>query len=176
MREEFNLKFNREDFEEIYFRDNFGSVFFGPTTKKAFYVFVFMLCLTIGLSFYAVPNEQDVIFFISWALLGLIAMNFAKKAGAVIRWKKSIQLFFKEEENFKSMQLVLSDDGIAILRDDKEVFEKWEDVRRSEITDTFIWLEGKVHTVIPKGALEEGVFDKVRTMVEKKLKEKGCCA
>ncbi len=170
MREEFKLKFNREDFEAIYFRDNTGSVFCGPTTKKAFYVFVIMLLITIGLSFYAVPNEQDAIFFISWALLGLIAMNFAKKAGAIIRWKKSIQLFFKEEENFKTMQLILTDDGVSILRDDKEVFENWTDIQRSEITETFIWLEGKVHTVIPKGALEKGVFEKVKKIVEKKLK------
>ncbi len=170
MREEFDLKFKREDFEKIYFRGNTASVFFSPTTKKAFYVFTVMLLVTIALSFYAVPNEQDAIFFISWALLGLIAMNFAKKAGAVIRWKKSIQLFFKEEENFKSMKLILTNDGISILRDENEVFEEWKNIRQSEITNDFIWLEGKVHTVIPKGALKEGVFEKVKKTVEKFLK------
>jgi len=176
MREEFNLKFNREDFQKIYFRDNTGSIFFSPTTKKAFYVFVIAIIVTTGLSFYAVPNEQDAIFFISWALLGLIAMNYAKKAGVVIRWKKSIQLFFKEEENFKSMKLVLTENGISILRDENEVFENWKDVQTSEITEDFIWLEGKVHTVIPKGALPKDDFEKVRQLVGKFLKSKGCCA
>ncbi len=170
MREEFNLKFNREDFQKIYFRDNTGSIFFSPTTKKAFYVFVVAIVVTTALSFYAVPNEQDAIFFISWALLGLIAMNYAKKAGAVTRWKKSIQLFFKEEENFKSMKLVLTEKGISILRDENEVFENWEDIQKSEITKDFIWLEGKVHTVIPEGALLKGDFEKVKKVVEKFLK------
>ncbi|MCK5872853.1 MAG: hypothetical protein KAG26_08505 [Methylococcales bacterium] len=166
MREEYDLKFNREDFQKIYFRNNTGSVLFGPTTKKSFFAFVLMLLVTIGLSFYAVPNEQDAIFFISWAILGLIAMNFAKKSGAVIRWRKSIQLFFKEEENFNSMKLVLSDEGIAIHRDDKVVFEDWNDIQKSEITDDFIWIEGKVHTVIPKGSLQNGDFEKVKKIVE----------
>jgi len=172
MREEYVLKFNREDFQKIYFRNNTGSVFFGPTTKIAFYIFVLMLLVTIGLSFYAVPNEQDAIFFISWALLGLIAMNFAKKAGTVIRWRKSIQLFFKEEENFKSMKLVLTDDGISIIRDENEVFENWNDIQKSELSEDFIWLEGKVHTVIPSGGLPNGDFKTVKTLVEKFLKER----
>jgi len=104
MREEFDLKFDRKDFQRIYFRNNAASLFFGPTTKKAFAIFMIVLVITIGLSFYAVPNEHDAVFFISWAILGLIAMNYAKKAGTVSRWKKSIKLFFKEEENFKTMK------------------------------------------------------------------------
>ena len=90
--------------------------------------------------------------------------------------KKSIQLFFKEEENFKSMKLVVSDAGIAILRDDKEVFEDWKDIQKSEITPDFIWLEGKVHTVLPAGAFQNNDFDRVKKSVDKFLKEKGCCA
>lgn len=42
------LRYNRTDFEEIYFKDNQGSLFFSPTTKnKTIFTLVIGVILTV---------------------------------------------------------------------------------------------------------------------------------
>lgn len=115
------LKFNKKDFEEIYFRDNQGSLFFSPANKSmTITAIVFAIVLGFLYLFNLISIDNiGIYYFLSFIFLICILRLFAG-ISQTLRWKKGIFQYLKSFKNNTVFELELMDDFLIINIDYQE--------------------------------------------------------
>lgn len=158
------LKFNRKDFEEIYFRNNQANLFFSPATKSTTITFIVLSVLLLAFYFgnlFGLDN-WGLFYLLSFFLIGC-AINLFTSILAILKWKKSIYKYLKSIEKGKEIKFKISSEFINVIINENESFTKWSEFKRIEINEKFIALEGKTNYLFPKKSMDEEdyVFFKV---------------
>lgn len=166
-----DLTLNREDFKDIFFRDNQGNIFFGSKTKSSFTSFLLFLIVFLSVGFASnfweihptVIVMSFVVAFISFVVY-LIALS------GLIKRKKNVNLYLKELENFTTNTLEVEEKSLIIKQDTNTTIVKWDSITLSRIMDSYIELIGEEHVLIPKKSMSDSEFESLKIFVERKLK------
>lgn len=151
-----SLKFNKKDFEEIYFTDKKRSLFFSPKTKALTITFLFLSIITIVFyfgGFWGISNWGILYLLLFFAIVNLLRL--ASGVLTVLNWRNSIEKYLKEMESYSKLEVIVLKDYINVVFDDKENFTHWSEFKRVIVNDKYISLEGKVNYLFPKKSMCE---------------------
>lgn len=167
------LNVNRKDFEEIYFRENQGSLFFSPTTKgKTFTTIIVALILVILFYFKGDLSKEKfgILYFVSFLFL-LCTVYLSLGINKVSRWKKQVNGYLKSLENSKIYKITFDDEVFNVNLNNQEELSKWEDFKYFEINNEFISLEGKYNYMFPKKSMTKADYDLLKQTLKKNIKQ-----
>jgi len=168
MKIEIDLKFNPEDFKEIYYRDLQGNYFRGPTTQRAFITLLILIALEIiVLSFFS-----EIVMLKSVVTIALIIClgNYMYVAYILWKWKKQIRRFLKREGAYSKHRLILTEKAFCLVQDELEHIEKWQNLKSADITPTFLKISGKQEYLIPMKSIGYDQYELLRKIVAEKTK------
>lgn len=167
---EIRLNFNRNDFEEIYFKDNQGNYFKDPTIKPLFrnllmYVFVFLSCVV-----YSKIVDDYGIFLIASIGLLYFAYSYLERLAFIQKKKKEIISYLDKQEVYTLNKLVISENHFSIIQDKEETIEKWENFKSVKILDNYVSLMSKEHFLIPSKSMTTEEYKLFIKLVSEKAK------
>lgn len=167
------LKPKRQDFEEIYFNGNQGSLFFSPTTRgKTVTTIVVGLILLILFCFKDDLSKEKfgILYFVSFLFL-LCAVYLSVGINKVSRWKKQVNGYLKSLEDSKIYELRFNDEIFNVNLNNQEELSKWEDFKYFESNNEFISLEGKYNYMFPRKSMSEKDYSLLKQVFKKNIKQ-----
>ncbi|MFP3592766.1 hypothetical protein [Chryseobacterium sp. SIMBA_038] len=167
------LKPKRQDFEEIYFNGNQGSLFFSPTTRgKTVTTIVVGLILLILFCFKGDLSKEKfgILYFVSFLFL-LCAVYLSLSINKVSKWKKQVNGYLKSLENSKIYELRFNDEIFNVNLNHQEELSKWEDFKYFESNNEFISLEGKFNYMFPRKSMSEKEYSLLKQVFKKNIKQ-----
>ncbi len=119
------LKFNRQDFEEIYFRNGQGDTFWGQNVKGHFTMLLVFATTLICSTIYSLLTNHlwgfpIVLFFICL----LSVLRYEKQISPILKWKKQVNEYLTTLSKFKSHKIILTTNSISIIQDNEETITK----------------------------------------------------
>lgn len=171
MNKEIILEFDKKDFEDIYFKDNKGNYFKDPVIKYKFYsLTVSILFLCFGIYYYIKNNELGFIF-ISGVIFIFTLINYTQQLFEILKWKKEVSQYLKKQEKYKNNKLHLTINYFSIIQDETESIEKWENIKKVNIFEDYIFIEGGNETyMIPNKSMKSEEYIFLKEFISKKLK------
>ncbi|ANF51712.1 hypothetical protein A0O34_14885 [Chryseobacterium glaciei] len=167
------LKPKRQDFEEIYFNGNQGSLFFSQTTKgKTVTTIVVGLILMILFCFKDDLSKEKfgILYFVSFLFL-LCAVYLSLSINKVSKWKKQVNRYLKSLEDSKIYELRFNDEIFNVNLNHQEELSKWEDFKYFESNNEFISLEGKFNYMFPRKSMSEKEYSLLKQVFKKNIKQ-----
>lgn len=167
------LNVDRKNFEEIYFSNNQGSLFFSPTTKsKTITTLIVIVVFFAVLAFKNQLSEKNVgiLYFISFLFL-LCAVYLSLGINKVSRWKKQVNGYLKTLENAERYELKISDENFKVNLNNEEEISEWKDFKYYEITNDFISLEGNYNYMFPKKSMTDKNYTLLKQAIKKNIEQ-----
>lgn len=161
-----SLTFRREDFEEIYFKNNQGDIFWGKPTKQNF--IITLLCIAIfiiSLSYSLYTNLLwgiPIIFFFL-AIISYVSYNI--HASPIIKWKKQVKNYLDALAKIKKYELLLTNEALTLIQDDETFITKWATFTKATLTDESITLNGSDTYFFPKKSMNSGDFKYLKELI-----------
>ncbi|KQT17621.1 hypothetical protein ASG31_09490 [Chryseobacterium sp. Leaf404] len=165
------IKPKRQDFEEIYFSGNQGSLFLSRDTRGKTFTLI-IIALILGILFFFKDDlskeKFGILYFVSFLFL-LTAVFLSVSVNKVSRWKKQVNAYLIKLENCKIYELNFTQEFFTVNIDGKEETSKWQDFQTYEINENYIALEGKYSYMFPKKSMSGSDFSALKKMTETQL-------
>ncbi|MBD8082116.1 YcxB family protein [Chryseobacterium caseinilyticum] len=167
-----NIKPKRQDFEEIYFSGNQGSLFLSPDTRGKTFTLI-IIALILGILFFfkndLSKEKFGILYFVSFLFL-LTAVFLSVSVNKVSRWKKQVSSYLTKLENCKIYEVVFDQQFFTVNIDGEKETSEWKDFQAFEINGEYIALEGKYSYMFPKKSMSGSDFSVLKKMIESQLK------
>ena len=165
------LIFRRQDFEDIYFKKNYGNIFFGETVKQYFvillvFVSVFMISLTYSLFTNLLWGFP--IFFLMLSAISIF--TYASRALPIITWKKQVVKYLNDLAKIKNYEIALTNEALIMIQDDEETIIKWVTFTKAVLNDESITLFGTNTYFFPKKSMDTSDYKYLKGFISDKLK------
>jgi c-di-AMP phosphodiesterase-like protein len=169
--ESINLKFNRDDFKDIYFKDNRGNLFFGQTVKGHFIaLLVFATALVLAIIFSELTDQlwgaSIVLFFIFFIAL----FDYLWRMSSILKWKRQVNAYLERLSKYKLHKIYLTFDSISLIQDDEETIIKWSAFTKATMSDEFISLISTDVFLFPKKSMADEEYQYLRHFISDKFK------
>ena len=164
------MKFNRKDFEELYFKNGRGSYTKDEVIRASFRNVIISGLVSMGLFIYAIIQNSYDLFYFSLIFLVILLFVYLVAANNVKKWRLQIKNYLDSQEKYSKHVLVVNDEYFSIIQNDEETIEKWTNIERVKIFDSHIWILGVENFLIPAKSMSKGEFVELRTLVSKKFK------
>jgi cell division protein FtsW (lipid II flippase) len=167
------LKPKRQDFEEIYFSGNQGSLFFSSTTRgKSITTIVVGLILLIMFFFKDdfTKEKFGILYFASFLFL-LCAVFLSVSINKVSRWKKQVKSYLNKLESCKIYEITFDQDFFTVNIDGDKETSEWKDFEYFDSNNEFITLEGKYSYMFPRKSMSEKDYSTLKQVLKKNIKE-----
>jgi hypothetical protein len=148
------LIFRKQDFEDIYFKDRQGNIFFSNAVKQYFIiasVFAGLFLFSLAYSFFTNHNWGIPIFFFFIFISSLL--NYLWHVSPIIKWKKNVAEYLNMQAEFKSHTLTLTNEALTITQDDKVTILKWTSFTKAILKNESITLVGSENCLFPKRSM-----------------------
>lgn len=168
-----SLKFNQKDFEEIYFRDNQGSLFFSHKTKSltiTAIALVVVLSILYFLNLISIDNF-GIYYFLIFILL-LCILRLIVGILKTLKWKKGITHYFKSMAVYKVFELQLTDYFLHVKLDSDESYTRWNEFENIQINDQYVALQGKDNFLFPRKSMSTDDYVYLKDSVKKIVAQK----
>lgn len=167
-----NIKPKRQDFEEIYFSGNQGSLFLSPDTRGKTFTLI-IIALILGILFFFKDDlskeKFGILYFVSFLFL-LTAVFLSVSVNKVSRWKKQVSSYLTKLENCKIYEVVFDHQFFTVNIDGEKETSEWKDFQAFEINGEYIALEGKYSYMFPKKSMSGSDYSVLKKMIESQLK------
>lgn len=165
------LTFNRKDFEEIYFRDQKGSIFFNPSIKKVFISFLITLLLFMA-SFRYSQTTNKLIFLTVLTFLALlvISIHYFRQAYEILKWRKDIKRYIVETSKIKEHTLIVNTHSISLIQDTVETITKWSSCTGAKFEEDFIWLFAIENHLFPRKSMSPEDYNYLKEVIKERTK------
>jgi len=168
---EITLKYDRKQFESIYFRNKNGNIFIGPSTKYAFLLFSIVGLLFLLLVLYSIStNQLYVVTFLLFLGFSVSLYHYWKQVSNVLLWKRSIINYLDDLEKYISFKIILTDHSFVYIQDTTESIEKWTSIKNATFKETFISFQGSQSYLFPKGSMSDSQYSILWEFVSNKMK------
>lgn len=164
------LKFNRKDFEELYFINGRGSYIKDEVIKSSFRNLLISGFVSMGLYIYSIVKSNYDLFFFSLIFLAIFFFVYIGAAKNVKKWRLQIKNYLDAQEKYSKHVLVANDDYLSIVQNDEETIEKWTNIERVKIFDSHIWILGIENFLIPAKSMSKKEYAELRGLISKKFK------
>jgi len=166
------IKYNRTDFEEIYYSNGGDKTFLNPQLRKernTFFVVCAIFVLTLIYNLFI--HEKYSFLTLMGALLCFTFYDWYKKALLWINYKKEIKLYLDNLDKIRENKIILSKNAFSLVQDKKETVEKWTEFKKVEIEENFISLTSNTTTyLIPQKSMTPDEFQFLGTMLAERIK------
>ena len=165
-----SLKFRREDFEEFYFKNNQGDIFWSKPVKQHFvlvlvFASIFFISLSYSLyteTFWGLPIFSLVVLIISY-------FTYKKHASPIITWKKQVIKYLDDLSKIKKYELFLTNEALTITQDEEVIITKWAAFTKGTFTEDSIVLAGSDNYVFPKKSMSLSDYKYIKEFISDKL-------
>lgn len=167
------LKPKRQDFEEIYFSGNQGSLFFSSTTRgKTITTIVVGLILLIMFFFKDdfTKEKFGILYFVSFLFL-LCAVFLSVSINKVSRWKKQVNGYLNKLENCKVYEITFDQNFFTVNIDGEKETSEWKDFQYFDSSENYLALEGKYSYMFPKKSMNEKDYNFLKKTLKENIKE-----
>ncbi|MPS65583.1 MAG: hypothetical protein DI622_08580 [Chryseobacterium sp.] len=167
------LKPKRQDFEEIYFSGNQGSLFFSSTTRgKTITTMVVGLILMIMFLFKDdfTKEKFGILYFVSFLFL-LCAIFLSVSINKVSRWKKQVNAYLNKLENCKIYEIRFDQNFFTVNIDNEKETSEWKDFEYFNSNNEFITVEGKYSYMFPRKSMSEKDYSILKQVLKQNIKE-----
>ncbi|WP_426278903.1 YcxB family protein [Chryseobacterium sp. S-02] len=167
------LKPKRQDFEEIYFDGNQGSLFFSSTTRgKTITTIVVGLILLIMFFFKDdfTKEKFGILYFVSFLFL-LCAIFLSVSVNKVSRWKKHVSSYLSKLENCNMYEIRFDQNFFTVNIDGDKETSEWKDFEYFDSNEKYIALEGKYSYMFPKKSMNEKDYSTLKQVLKKNIQE-----
>lgn len=167
------LKSKRQDFEEIYFSGNQGSLFLSSTTRgKTVTTIVVGLILLILLFFRDDFSKEKagILYFVSFLFL-LCAVFLSVSINKVSRWKKQVRGYLSKLENCSIYEIRFDDQFFTVNIDGDKETSEWKDFEFFDSNNEFISIEGKYSYMFPRKSMSEKDYSFLKQFLKQRIKE-----
>ncbi|WP_262148343.1 YcxB family protein [Chryseobacterium foetidum] len=165
------IKPKRQDFEEIYFSGNKGSLFLSRDTRGKTFTLI-IIALILGILFFFKDDlskeKFGILYFVSFLFL-LTAVFLSVSVNKVSRWKKQVNSYLFKLENCKIYEVIFDQQFFTVNIDGEKETSEWKDFQAFEINEEYIALEGKYSYMFPKKSMSGSDFSVLKKMVESQL-------
>ena len=167
---EITLNYNREDLEELYFKNGENKSFCPPKFKLELYIVISLFAfLVVAFIYYLITGELSFLGIMIFVLF-LTSMDLYRKASPTILWKREIRDYLDGLDKIKKNKIVLTAGSFSLIQDDKETIERWTEFKKAEINGTHILLLSGTNYIIPKKSMTPSEFDLLKKVVSEKIK------
>lgn len=167
------LKPKRQDFEQIYFSGNQGSLFFSATTKgKTFTTIIVGLILMILFFFKDDLSKEKfgILYFVSFLFL-LCAVYLSVSINKVSRWKNQVNTYLNRLENCKIYEIRFDENFFIVNIDGEKETSEWKDFEYIDSNNEFMVVEGKYSYMFPKKSMNERDYSLLKKTLKDNIKE-----
>ncbi|PJJ67649.1 hypothetical protein [Chryseobacterium geocarposphaerae] len=167
------LKPKRQDFEEIYFSGNQGSLFFSSTTRgKTITTMVVGLILMIMFLFKDdfTKEKFGILYFVSFLFL-ICAIFLSVSINKVSRWKKQVNAYLNKLENCKIYEIRFDQNFFTVNIDNEKETSEWKDFEYFNSNNEFITVEGKYSYMFPRKSMSEKDYSILKQVLKQNIKE-----
>ena len=166
-----DLVFRRKDFEEIYFRNNQGNIYFGPNIKVPFLLLCIVVVTFLFALYHSISEDRYIVFtVISFFCLLLVGYSYSRQANQVWKWKKSINSYLNDLSLFKSHKIILTDTSFCLNQDAEETIEKWSEIKKAILKEDYIYLYGSQSYFFPRKSMTEEDYKRLWDIVKDKIR------
>ncbi len=165
------LNFNRQDFEEIYFKENQGSLFFSPLTRaKTATSFILGIILLFTYSNSSLTSSNWGFFYVFLLIFILSAVHLLLNVHQVLKWKQSVIKYLNVISKFTSHELLVNDSYLALIQDGNETIVRWSEFKKVELGEDFIRIEGSIDFLFPRKSMSESNFLILKELIRNNIK------
>ena len=152
------LIFRRQDFEDIYFKDGNGDIFWNRSVKQDFVFALVFICLALISLAYSLFTNQFWGFPIVFLFLFAIAFFiYAKKAAVILKWKKQVVTYLDDLAKIKKYEITLTNETLTTIQDNEVIIVKWANFTKAILNNESISLLGNDTYFFPKKSM--GIHD-----------------
>ncbi|WP_294199494.1 YcxB family protein [uncultured Chryseobacterium sp.] len=165
------LKPKRQDFEEIYFNGNQGSLFFSATTRgKTITTIVIGAILLIVFIFRNdfTQEKAGILYFVSFLFL-LCAVFLSVSINKVSRWKKQVNHYLTKIENCNIYEICFDENFFTVNIGGEKETSEWKDFEYSQSNNECIILEGKYSYMFPRKSMSEKDYSFLKQILKKNI-------
>jgi hypothetical protein len=167
------LIFRRQDFEDIYFKNGKGDIFWSKNIKEYFIIFlVFASVFFVSLAYSLFMN-------LLWGLTLFLLLTFLLSlftyAGHIfptIKWKKQITKYLNSLTKIKKHEITLSAEAFIMTQDDEVTINRWLTFTKVILNDESIMLFGNDMYLFPKKSMDELSYKYLADFISDKLKNR----
>lgn len=167
------LKPRRQDFEEIYFNGNQGSLFFSASTRGKTITTIVVGAILLIIFIFRNDFTQEkagILYFISFLFL-LCAVFLSVSINKVSRWKKQVNHYLSKLENCSIYEIRFDEQFFTVnINGDKETSE-WKDFTYFDSNNELITVEGKYSYVFPRKSMNEKDYSLLKQVLKKSITE-----
>ncbi|WP_449401227.1 YcxB family protein [Chryseobacterium wanjuense] len=167
------LKPRKNDFEEIYFSGNQGSLFFSSTTRGKTITTIVVGLILLTLFFFKddfTKEKFGILYFVSFLFL-LCAVFLSVSINKVSRWKKQVNSYLTKLENCNIYEIRFDQNFFTVDIDGEKETSEWKDFEYFDSTEKYIALEGKHNYMFPKKSMNEKDYTLLKQTLKKNIKE-----
>lgn len=166
---EFDLTFDRQELERIYFSKLRSNLLLSPITRKPFIGLIFMSVCTLVLmiAFWLMKEPVVLVLAVGFAL-GLLAalVDYFRKLKLQAKRNGEIRSYLQYLDSIEKHRLIVKDEGIVLQQDGEESAAGWESFSKVSKRKDHLKLSGEIDFVIPTSGLSQEEFGELRGMLE----------
>lgn len=156
------LKYNRIDFEEIYFSNGNDKTFLNKEIRKERYTFIVTCSLfLVTLPYYFFINNNLGILIFMGILQSITFLNWYKKTTPLIQWKNDVKIYLDNLDKIKLNRITLTDNSFSFIQDKNVNVSAWTEFNCVIFDENYISFKSSNTTyLIPKKSmlLDEFIF------------------
>lgn len=165
------LTFNRKDFEEIYFRDQQGSIFLNPRIRKVFVIFLITLLLFLAsLRYSQMTNKLIFLTVLTFLALVVASILYFRQALAILKWRRDIERYISETSRIREHTLVVNTHSISLIQDTVEIITKWSSCTGAKFEEDFIWLFANENHLFPRKSMSPEDYNYLKEVIKERTK------
>ena len=166
------LTFNRQHFEDIYFKNKQGYIFLSPECKERFIILLaFSIVLIASIIYYLFTDTYLGLAILLFFCFTLAAADYRLRAVRILRWKKDVNKLLNKLSLGKKQQVILTDKSITVIEDNEETILTWASFTKALINDSYIELFSKSDFFLyPKKSMTESDYELLKDMIHSKIK------
>ncbi len=164
------LVFRREDFEDIYFKEDNGNIFWGKSVKQYFIaVLIFISTTLISLAYSLYKNEfwGSSIAFIFMFIIAFFL--YARQAAVILKWKKQVVAYLDQLSKAKKHEIILSNEAFTFVQDDEAFIAKWVTFTKAILASESISLIGSDTYLLPKKSMHLNDYEFLKQFISDKV-------
>jgi hypothetical protein len=164
------LVFRRQDFEEIFFKDDKGNLLKDSDVKSLLMPVVVFGTISSVLAYFYINTLQWIVPILSIVPFAIALYRYIKYAIELLKWRKSVHHYLDEVAKAKKNALTLTNKSFCLTHGDTVYLIQWSVFTKATITDEFIALYTDERYFFPRKSMTASEFEFFKDFVSYKIK------
>ena len=166
------LIFRSQDFEDIYFKDRQGDIFWSTPVKQNFVIaLVFISAALISLAYSLYTNQFWGIPIFLLFLFAIAFFIYAKQVSVILKWKKQVIKYLSDLAKIKKHEITLTNEALTIIQDNEVIITKWSTFTKVTLNNESISLSGNDNYFFPAISMSVNDYEYLKQFISDKVQD-----